>query len=247
MQNSDNTGGTKEVNVSVQKNLLDHFPLRTITTTRHGSTICSLAGTLLGALVNASDDIELPVGHVVQGNTQGHFIDGRVQQGHMTLQLPESVQEHDRIIPTILAGGVTSIGTFELYILASGRRQLAKSLRTAIGNQRDGEVGVIVRSSGDFGFIILFLGLGSIIRGQKVFELLGLFLGKILIERTNEMEGVVGGVILCSRVQLEARTRNEEVRPESSIVLNRLGNLDHGIDFTSVTIVPNSEVLLLHD
>lgn len=93
MQDGDNTGGTQEVDVGVQQNLLDCLPLRAITTTGHRTTVCSLTSTLLGALVNASEDAELPVGQVVEGNPQRHLGHGRVQLGHVGLELPEGVEE----------------------------------------------------------------------------------------------------------------------------------------------------------
>lgn len=123
---------------------------------------------------------------------------------------------------------------------------LGELLGPRVWNHGECEVGVIVRNCLHVRGIIhdlLFRLLGG---GQQVLELLSLLLGEVLVQGTQEVDGVGGVIILGGRVQLVSSSSHEEVRKERSIVLDLLGELDGGIDFTGVTVIADRKVLLLH-
>ena len=144
MQDGNDTSGAQEPDVGIQQNLLDHLPLSSITTTRSRSTVGRLARALLRALVDTADNVELPVGHVVKSDAQRHRLNSGVQLSHVGLQLPESVDESDRVVPSILSSGVASTSALQLQILASSGVHLAKLGGSGVWDQGYGEIGVVV-------------------------------------------------------------------------------------------------------
>lgn len=131
-------------------------------------------------------------------------------------------------------------------MLPNGRVHHSVLLDTRVGDHGDGKIGMIVRYNLNVGRIILHL-LRLIGVGKQILQLLGLFLWKVLVQRTDEMVSSFRAVVLRRWIQLLASERHVEVRPECSILLDFFGNLDSGFNLPVLTVVADGKILLLKD
>ena len=100
MQNTNNTGGDKKIDIGIQKHFLNHLNLAPITRRRWDwAPKGRLMLLLLGIILNARHYGELPLLDGVQGNAQWNFVDSGVELYHMVPKLPETIEEESRIIP----------------------------------------------------------------------------------------------------------------------------------------------------
>lgn len=97
--------------------------------------------------------------------------------------------------------------------------------------------------------VILFLlldGWREIIK--QVSGLRNLLLGEVVSQRIAEKVGIRNIIVWSSRVQLAPGQANEEVAPESTVLLSLPGEGEFGVDSSLVAIVPEMEALLVqHD
>lgn len=119
MEDADHNRGAEEVNVGVEENLLDHFKLCSISTTRWHLTIGSISGGLLHTFINAGKKTELPVREMIEVDVNWETRDSRVQRHHVSPQLPEGVNEEHGIIPSILSTAISSTRRFRMNVLAN--------------------------------------------------------------------------------------------------------------------------------
>lgn len=244
MENRDHARRAQQPDIGVQEDLLDHFELTAVTTTRRRPAKGGLLCILLRALIKTGDHVELPVLHIIEGNAQRHGVHGGIQLSHVTPELPKRVHKKGGIVPSILASAVSCPGGLQLHVLADSGMYLAIPLRARVGDHRHGEVGVVMRHDLDVRSIILFRLL-VLLRSQEVLQLSGLFLGKILVERAEEVNRAIGTVVFRCRIELLSSETNKEVSPEGSILLNLLGDLDGRVDFSGIAEVSERKVLFV--
>lgn len=107
MQDTDDASGSQQIDVSIQEDLLKRLELASVTTSGHWTSSSCLSRVLLHVFIDAGNETELPVLHVVESDAQWQRFNGRVQLRHVALELPERVEEDNRIVPSILSRDIS--------------------------------------------------------------------------------------------------------------------------------------------
>lgn len=109
--------------------------------------MCGRSGTLFGTFVDACKHAKLPVCEVVQINVQGNFSNGCVQRHHVRPELPEGVDEENRIVPSVLASTITCTSSFCVNILSDSRGYSWVLYGSTVWDEGHGEVWVVMSSN----------------------------------------------------------------------------------------------------
>lgn len=213
MKNADYSGGYQQVDIGIDKHALEHFKFATISASRHRTSAGDLSLILLHALINTGIDTELPVGHIVQGDMERELLDCAVQLRHVVPELPEGIHEEYRIVPAILARGISRSRGFKLYELTDGWMHSRVGLGARVRDERYSEVGMIVGTNARHLRYVLFHG-SILIRGPKeTLRLCDFLLQQELIERPDEVVSLGHVVASIGRVECVPVQRNIKVCP----------------------------------
>lgn len=104
----------------------------------------SSPGTLFSTFVNTCKYAEFPVCEVIEIDVERYFSYSRVENRHMSLELPEGVDEENRVVPSILTRSVTCASCFRPNILPECRGYSRELHDTAIRNEGHCEVWMIM-------------------------------------------------------------------------------------------------------
>lgn len=206
-----------------------------------------MASILLGVHLNVGHDLELKGCHVGEVNVQRKLLDGVVEGNHLLVELPEGVDEEQRVVPAILAGSVTGPRRLEANKVLDGGVHVGKILEAKRRDEREARVGVVVvGNDGASGLLNLRL-LVFLLCFQQIARLDNLLLGQVVSQGISKVECLSRIILGLLRVQDATRQTDEEVTPESAVVLHSLGDSKLCIDRALVGAIVHVEVLLLEN
>ena len=168
-----------------------------------------------------------------------------IELDHVLLELPESVGEQHRIVPSILPRSIPRTRLVKLIELPHTSVHGRKVDDARIRNHADGEVGMVVVPN-DLGRVLLLIAfdrLGQV--GQQVPGLGDLLLGLILGEGANHVVGLGLVVVGPGGVELGAGLGDVEVGEERSVALHSGRDIELGLDDPVLLVVAKLEALLV--
>jgi hypothetical protein len=132
-------------------------------------TFSSSSCSLLDSLIETGQNTELPVCQMVEVDVKWKSSNSRVQGGHMRSELPESIDEENRIIPSILSSRIPRSSSFHVDILSYCRMQSWQMHNSSIRDEGHGEVRMVMRGDDSpdwYLFFRLFLSAFSFLQKQ---------------------------------------------------------------------------------
>ena len=170
-------------------------------------------GVGIEVFVDCCEDVVFPVGKVVELHVEWEGCDSVVQLNHVLLELPESVCEDDGIVPTVLTSRISCTSGFNCNESPWTGMHGGVLHGARVGDQRDGEVGMVVGSH-DLWRILLFFSLDGVSFGhiaQQVPSLRNLLFGLVLGQWADKVIGLAGVIAWLRGIEHTAALRHIEV------------------------------------